>query len=392
MNIKSAHSAQTTLLGFAAAFLILAAEPLSAEEIQFIVTSDVHFGITRADFQGGKDVNAEAVNKVMVGKMNALPALTLPTDYGVKSGEEIGPIDFVAVTGDIANRMEVNDGTAIQSAAASWAQFKTVFVDGLTLKDEAGNKSQLFVVPGNHDVSNAIGFYKKMEPATDATSMVEIYNMEVKPATPITTSTYNYATDRIHYSRDVGGIHFVFLNVWPDAVEQAWLETDLKNVPATTPVVLFTHDGPVLEAKHLTNPNGAGDINATDKFENLLVKASETTVKEPTLTEQQTFVDFVKKYPNIAAYFHGNTNLSQYYDYAGPDNSLGLHVVRVDSPMKGEVSAKDETKLSFQLVTLDTANRLMTVREALWNADKSASSPVVFGASVTFALAPRPVD
>ena len=37
--------------------------------------------------------------------------------------------------------------------------------------------------------------------------------------------------------------------------------------------------------------------------------------------------------------------------------------------MKGNESGKDETRLSFQLVSLDTEARKMTVREVLWNAD-----------------------
>jgi hypothetical protein len=35
-------------------------------------------------------------------------------------------------------------------------------------------------------------------------------------------------------------------------------------------VFLFTHDEPDVEAKHLINPNGRHDVNATDQFENLL--------------------------------------------------------------------------------------------------------------------------
>ena len=41
-------------------------------------------------------------------------------------------------------------------------------------------------------------------------------------------------------------------------------------VDASTPIILFTHDQPDVEAKHFINPNGAHDINADDQFENLL--------------------------------------------------------------------------------------------------------------------------
>ncbi len=40
--------------------------------------------------------------------------------------------------------------------------------------------------------------------------------------------------------------------------------------------------------------------------------------------------------------------------------------------MKGRFSRKDETKLSFQVVTLDPVSRTMTVRECLWNCGPGA--------------------
>jgi hypothetical protein len=59
--------------------------------------------------------------------------------------------------------------------------------------------------------------------------------------------------------------------------------------------------------------------------------------------------------------------------------------------MKGHFSAADETRLSFQLATIDISSRTMTVREVLWNADPlHANAPVRWGASTTVALAPRP--
>jgi DNA repair exonuclease SbcCD nuclease subunit len=37
-----------------------------------------------------------------------------------------------------------------------------------------GNKAPVYMIPGNHDVTNAIGFYKPMYPAKDAGSMAGI--------------------------------------------------------------------------------------------------------------------------------------------------------------------------------------------------------------------------
>jgi hypothetical protein len=50
--------------------------------------------------------------------------------------------------------------------------------------------------------------------------------------------------------------------------------------------------------------------------------------------------------------------------------------------MKGEPSATDPSKLSFQVISIDPAATNMTVREYLWNTK-------TWGASTTVSLAPR---
>jgi 3',5'-cyclic AMP phosphodiesterase CpdA len=158
------------------------AQTSTSHLIEFLFTSDAHYGLTRAAFQGRINVDSHLVNAAMIGKMNALARVRLPEDGGVKAGGLVGPIDFVAEGGDIANREEStggpggNGGGSIQPAAVSWAQFRADYIDGLTLTDQAGEKSALFIVPGNHDVTNAVGFYKKMTPLIDKAAMVEIYN------------------------------------------------------------------------------------------------------------------------------------------------------------------------------------------------------------------------
>jgi hypothetical protein len=356
--------------------------------IQFVYTSDAHYGITRAAFQGGTAINAQPVNAAMIKQINSLPGVTLPLDGGIHQGERIGAIDFVAMTGDIANRQE----TPIQSATASWAQFKTDYVDGLTVKDASGNRSPLFLAPGNHDVSNAVGYYKTMAPLTDPTVMVEIYNRMMAPSNPRTSTTYSYTNDKINYSRDLGGVHFVFVNMWPDSGVRAWLDTDLSKVSSTTPVVLFTHDQPEVESKHFTNPNGAHDINGTDKFENLLVDQladGAKTINDPSTIEQTAFVTWLKKYKNVVAYFHGNDNENKFRTYAGPAGDIALNVFQVDSPMKGNVSGTNETKLSFHVVTIDVAAKQLTARECLWNPTATAGAPIAWGATKTVSLLPR---
>ncbi len=360
----------------------------SAKTINMVFSSDAHYGITRKAFRGDSNVNATVVNAAMIKAMNTLPIQNLPADNGIGSGSKVGAVDYLIQTGDIANRMEV----PIQSGAASWAQFEHDYIQSVTLKDHSGKPAQLWVAPGNHDISNAVGYYKTMAPLTDPTSMVKIYNLMLKPAVPKTNAGYNYVTDKVNYSRDVQGIHFMFITLWPDSAERIWMQKDLEKVSARTPVIVFCHDQPTCEAKHFTNPIAPYNMTAQNKFENLTAehyKEGSTAAGDDGTTdiEQRGWVRFLKAHPNIKAYFHGNSNYNEFYVYKGPDNDVALNTFRVDSPMKGKYSAKDETKLSFQLISLDTEKQTLTARECLWNTQPGKpSAPVVFGASKTVSL------
>ncbi len=366
-----------------------APEAQSPRRVQFVFTSDAHYGITRPTFRGRTNVDAHDVNMAIVTAINSLAGTTLPNDGGVGAAEPIGAFDFLVETGDIANRMELDNGRQVQSATASFAQFKADYIDGLTLRDWAGARIPVLMVPGNHDASNAVGFYRPMTPRLDPASMIEIYNRMIAPAAPKTQMTFDYRRDRVHYSREIGGIHGLFISVWPDSIERAWMERELAHVPSATSVFVFAHDQPDVEAKHFVNPNGHHDINATDQFENLLAdRFDDGDTTATSLSEQRTFEAFLRRHPNVTAYFHGNSNWTQFYDYVGPGHSVALHTFRVDSPMKGRFSNADETQLSFEVATVDADARVMTVREVLWNTMRMPA-PVVWGASTTVALAPR---
>ncbi|MCA6438468.1 MAG: metallophosphoesterase family protein [Sediminibacterium sp.] len=356
--------------------------------VQFVFTSDPHYGLTKISFQGASNVDASIVNGVLVNKLNALNGVTLPNDGGVQAGQPISFVDCVITGGDIANREEASNN--IQAAAISWNQFTKDYITNLSLSNRNKQKTDLFIVPGNHDVSNTVGYYANMAPLTDASSMIGMYNLMMTPVMPRTLSTYNYATDKVHYSRDIQGVHFVFLNLWPDSSERIWMTRDLQSVSSNTPVLLFMHSIPNVEARFFTNPNNSQSINAVDKFENLLpevFKDGAKTISDAAIIEQRAFVDFLKLHPNIKAFFHGHTNYNQFYVWQGPDINIALNCFRADSPMKGAMSATDETKLSFQFVAIDTTSKNMTVRECLWNANPSnPSSPVTWGASATVSI------
>jgi hypothetical protein len=348
--------------------------------IHFIFTSDVHFGLEKDHFRNKDTVPALEVNKAMVQFMNQLPLLYLPKDNGVEQNKQINGVDALVITGDIANRME----KGVQSATQSWKQFKTVFVDSLHLKNSKGIDTKLWVVPGNHDMSNAIGFHRPMSPKKDPASMIGIYNL-MFPNKPVTI--FDSSLHRIHYSKNLNGIHFIFLSLFPDSAERVWMEKDLKKVTAQTPVFLFAHSIPDVEPRFFENPNGIHDINDEDKFENLVPERYKDgkDVKGETTIEQNEFVRFLKKHDNIKVYFHGHENWTEYYQYKGPENNVNLTCIRTDSPMKGRVSAKDEKQLAFELISINTNANILTVREVLWNANKSTNE-IAWGKTATFSL------
>jgi hypothetical protein len=356
--------------------------------INMVFTSDAHYGITRKKFRGDTDVIGHKVNVAMIGQINTIPYLTLPADGGINSGRKAGGVDYVVEGGDIANRMEI----PVQSAAESWAQFEGDYMHLINLKNHNGKPAKLLMIPGNHDISNAIGYGKPMKPLTDPTSMVKIYNMMLKPKVPLTNADYNYATDKINYSYNLKGIHVMFITLWPDSAERIWMQKDLDTVAQKTPVIIFTHDQPTCEAKHFTNPVPPYNMTAENKFENLTeehYKEGKVAAKDDGVTdiEERGFVKFLKAHSNIKAYFHGNSNWNEFYVYHGPDNDVNLNIFRVDSPMKGRYSAKDETLLSFQLISLDPETQTLTVRECLWNTQPSdKTQKVVFGKSATVSL------
>jgi hypothetical protein len=364
--------------------------PLSPT-VQFVFTADAHYGITRPTFRDRARADAHLVNAALVARINQVPSETFPGDGGIQAGKRVNSIDFVVEGGDVANRQEAENGRVIQAAGVSWGQFRDDYVNGLTLIDSAHRRSALYVVPGNHEASNAVGFYKPMSPPIDKRAMAEIYNLMMRPTIPRTQATYDYVQDKVLRSIDAGGMHFVFVTIWPDSTARRWLDEDLGRIPRGTPVIIFAHDQPDAEAKHFLNPNGRHDVNGHDRFENLLTDrfADGPTIDAPSVIEQRALEAFIHRHRNIVAYFHGNSNWNQFYDWNGPDRSIALHTFRVDSPLKGAISSRDETKLSFQVAAIDTESRRMTVRECLWNANPAEpSAPLVWGAVRTISLAP----
>jgi hypothetical protein len=351
----------------------------------FIFTSDLHYGLIKDKFRNQFNVSATTVNLAMVNEMNKLPYSILPKDKGVAANDSIKNIQAVIVTGDIANRQEKD----IPSASQSWLDFQQAYTNNLTIKKENGQPIDQYLLAGNHDVSNTIGYHKPMQPLTDNKPYIAMYNSTMHPITLKTKANFNYQADKIHYSINTAGVHMQFINLWPDSAELVWMEKDLQSVTNSTPVILFAHSIPDVEARFFINPNDDHSINGKDKFENLLSETFKdgNSIEDKALIEQRAFVQFLKKHTNVKAYFHGHNNHTEFYTWNGPDNNIQLTCFRVDSPMKGKVSSKDETKLSFELISIDSDKKLLTVRECLWNSNPSfTNTPLEWRANVTISL------
>lgn len=339
---------------------------VQAQRICFVFMSDPHYGLER-EFRG-RTVSAEVVNRAMAEAVAALPAQQLPDDGGVRAGEEVGALDFVVCGGDIANRME----QGVQPASESWRQFAGTWL--------APGMPRVWLLAGNHDLSNAIGYVRPLDPERDATCAAEIFNRTMHPDTLRTAATFDYATDRVRYSFVWSGIRFVFAGMWPDTPTRGWLAEALAG-DGDMPSLLFTHSEPDAEAKQFINPYGDHSINAEDGFENLIGDTCSVGRKGIPVREYRQLAAFLRTQPTIGAWFHGNTNYNEFYTWRGPDGDLALPVFRVDSPMKGERSDEDESLLSFHVVCIDAAARTMTVREYLWN-----RTPACWGESATVTL------
>lgn len=337
----------------------------------FVFIGDPHYGEFR-DFREDGNVPGSVVNAALVSKLNTLSAIPLPDDRGVGAGDTVGAVDFVLVAGDLLDKNVVSKG--IDSIKATWKQFSDNYLKSIVLLNREGAKTPVHLMVGNHDVPNAF-------------VMSQIYNRSFQPETPLDETTYEYKTGRVHYSMNWAGVHLAILNIWPDSTELEWLERDLRDLPKNTPVLLFAHDPTKVESAHFSNPAGAV-FGGLDPFDNLLDPYKDGPIPgESALIEERTFTNFLQRHPEVKAYFHGHNNFQEFYTYQGPDKSVNLPIFRVDSPTKGQVSESSEERLSFQVVTLDTLNQQMTVRECLWNANPAnAWEPIRWGATMTLPL------
>ena len=357
-------------------FVFIVGIDLNGQEyLTFVYASDCHYGLTR-EFRG-YEASSEEVNAAMIEVIRHLSETDMPLDGGVLQGKRIQGLDFIVNGGDIANRME--DG--VQTATESWRQFSKAWLSEPLAYDDEGNVTPIYILAGNHDISNAIGYTKPLYPKTDAECAAQIYNYTMQPTEPISADEFDNTVHKIKFYKIIDGIGFAFCGMWLDSSTRQWLNDVICD---TVPTIVFTHDEPDIEAKHLINPHRGHRITSRHGFENLVADTSSVLSQgETAVAEHRQLANFLSNHPTIKAYFHGNTNYNEFYIWHGPDNNIKIPVFRVDSPMKGEYSSSDESLLSFQVVVIDLNDKRMTVRECLWNTD---NSPIAWGASSTIEL------
>lgn len=353
MKFKSKH--------FFALLLLLFTEAANSEIIHVLYSSDSHYGAV-CKFRGEKNVPCYQVNRAMISKMNLIPFQQLPADDGVGACTVVGAIEMVINTGDVTNRMQ----DKVQDAAVSWFEFQRDWFDFLDVKRLDGAKAPVYVIPGNHDISNAIGHYTVSH--TDATGMAAMYNWMMHPTVTRTAETYNHATDKIHYAVESHGIRFLFIHMWPDHNERIWADSLLHHADIKMPTLMFTHDEPNVVARHFINPNPPHDINGKDRFENLLSDTCEVNHFKgiPSLAFQN-LIAYFRSNPDIKGYFHGHNNYNEFYDFKDNDGTPVIPCFRVDAPVKTAYLDTDETQLSFMLISIDTDAYRLTARECFWN-------------------------
>ena len=398
--------------------------------VNFIYTSDNHYGIVRPIFRGSFNVPGQTVNEAMIDKMNSLPGQTFPNDGGVGAGQSVGHIDFLVDTGDFANRSESQSAIPANTnlsylggtvnypgyssytcppSAVTWAQYQHDFLGDtntgnrangrLMLQDSMGLGIPVYLSPGNHDISDAIGMVGKISASNvDATSFCQIYNRMTPYSgkAPITTNVFANPGDytnvnlQVNYSFDVGGTHVQVVNMFPDRNVLKWMTADLAGVSATTPVFLFCH-APVNmaagETKVFGTPTATSSSAAADIPFPLNGVDSATSYKDMN-SAKQCVADWLMAHPNVKALFSGHDNFNGATIWNGQDANgslidvrdstwAGVTLFRVDSPMKGDISGTSatgalagigsETNLSFQVYSLDPATHRLTEREYLWN-------------------------
>lgn len=154
-------------------------------DVTFLVSGDSHFGAA----------GMEELNRRIVQQMNALPGTPWPASIGGKVDVPRG----LLFMGDMTD----------SGLESEWAAFEKVY--GLTGKDGL-LKFPVFEAIGNHDI----------------------------PGDAPVKDHVRKRHGSLIYSWDWGDVHFVCLDLYPDAASLKWLKSDLEKV-GKRPLIIYFH-------------------------------------------------------------------------------------------------------------------------------------------------------
>jgi hypothetical protein len=218
MNVKP-QAAVALFLSFT---LIVLAGPAHAADLTFVVTSDLHYN--------GDAANANNVSgRATIADINALAGKTYPSSIG---GDTVRAPQFVALCGDVCNGYSSNEPGMHQQFA--------YFVADWGLNGEKLLHCPVYEGLGNHD----------------AQFIPAIINDLI--ARNATRTGVNVSSNGLHYSWNMGGVHFIQANLFvgndvndtssqesPPMNSLEFVVDDLRTRVGASgmPVVIFQHYG-----------------------------------------------------------------------------------------------------------------------------------------------------
>ena len=288
-----------------AAILAFAPASARAREAHFVFTADQHYGMSRPAFRGCTDVSADTVNAAMVEAINSLVDAVFPLDGGVMAGKAVGGAEYVISAGDIASKLTgAGTGPAL-TASQCWELFKRQYCGGVALKNSGGRKAEILAIPGNHEISTALGRYPPAFPLPDAGAMVGMFNRAHNAS--LRPEEYDFAAHKVTMARDLAGVRLLLVQLWPDEEARAYIAREIAASPADTPIILVCHFPPGVSAVYRESPerkfgavpeNTCGTVPAD--------AAGQARIVELSREERRAFAGFIKQHPSIVAYFHGH--------------------------------------------------------------------------------------
>ena len=183
------RSVSNKLSVVAAALALLAATAATSAPpptVTFFVASDAHFGARGMD----------ELNRSLVEQMNELPGTEYPPELGGVVERPRG----VLFTGDTTDNGRLDE----------FAEFEKVY----GLKGNDGLlEYPVFEAIGNHDLNHESPIKQRAKQRHGG----------------------------IDYAWEWDGLHFLCLDLYPDAKTRAWLDRELRRIGPTRPVILYFH-------------------------------------------------------------------------------------------------------------------------------------------------------